>query len=70
MAETTLLQVWNAKILFPLNTDHESLLNRTVKISWLLKKIKPLNKPHFLQKRKQFSSVNLFLNTHKQNDES
>ena len=29
-----------------------------------------LNKPYFLQKRKQFLCVNLFSNTLKQNDES
>ena len=76
MAKTTLLLVWNIKILSPplppppLNADDESLEIRTVKISWLLKKIKLLNKPYFLQKRKQFFCVNLFSNTQKQNDES
>ena len=36
----------------------------------IVKKIKPLNKPYLLQKRKQLSCVNLFSNTQKQNDES
>ena len=36
----------------------------------IVKKIELLNKPYFLQKRKQFFCVNLFSNTQKQNDES
>ena len=59
MAKTTLPLVWNTKILSPLNADHESLESKTVKISWLLKKIKLLNKPYFFE-RENNSSVLTF----------
>ena len=60
MDETTLLEGWNTKILFPLDTENENFESVTVKISWLLtaKKIKPLN--HTFYKRENSSPVLTF----------
>ena len=33
MAETAMLQVWNTKLLLPLNKDNENLESRTAQIS-------------------------------------
>ena len=64
MAETALLQVWNTKILLPLNADNEN--GKDSKNFLIVKRIKPWNKPCLLQKKKRFSCVNLFPNIQKQ----